>query len=76
MSFNFDVFWSALTSWTFFQAALISVALAMLSHASAIVVSMPLALGLDSRSSLIRIAIRLYVGFFRAIPTLLWLLFF
>ncbi|CAM5304006.1 polar amino acid transport system permease protein [Aquamicrobium terrae] len=76
MSFNLDVFWAALTSWVFFEAALISVALAVLSHASAIAISMPLALGLDSRSKVVRIAIRLYVGVFRAIPTLLWLLFF
>ncbi|HMM62731.1 MAG: amino acid ABC transporter permease [Mesorhizobium sp.] len=76
MTFNFDVFWAALTSWVFFEAALISLALALLSHASAIAISMPLALGLDSRRKAVRIAIRLYVGVFRAIPTLLWLLFF
>jgi His/Glu/Gln/Arg/opine family amino acid ABC transporter permease subunit len=76
MSFNLDTFWSALTSWVFFEAALISVALALLSHASAIAISLPLAIGLDSRLLPIRVAIRLYVGVFRAIPTLLWLLFF
>lgn len=76
MAFDFDVFWAALTSRVFFEAALLSLALALLSHASAISISMPLALGLDSRSKPVRIAIRLYVGVFRAIPTLLWLLFF
>jgi polar amino acid transport system permease protein len=76
MSFDFAVFLSALTSRVFFEAALITVALAFLSHLSAIVISLPLALGLDSNSKAIRVAIRIYVGVFRAIPTLLWLLFF
>jgi polar amino acid transport system permease protein len=40
------------------------------------VISLPLALGLESNSKAIRIVIRIYVGVFRAIPTLLWLLFF
>lgn len=75
-AFDFDIFWSALTSRVFFQAALITVALAFISHMSAIVISLPLAFGLESRSKTIRFAIRLYVGVFRAIPTLLWLLFF
>ena len=76
MSFDFAVFLWALTSRVFFEAALITVALAFLSHLSAIVISLPLALGLDSNSKAIRVAIRIYVGVFRAIPTLLWLLFF
>lgn len=76
MSFDFGVFWQALTSRVFFEAALITVALAFVAHVSAIVISLPLALGLDSNSKAIRLAIRLYVGVFRAIPTLLWLLFF
>ena len=76
MPFDFDVFWGALSSRVFFEAALLSLALALLSHASAIAISLPLALGLESRSRAVRIAIRIYVGVFRAIPTLLWLLFF
>lgn len=76
MSFDFDVFWSALTSRVFFEAALITVALAFIAHLSAIAISLPLAMGLESHNPAIRIAIRLYVGIFRAIPTLLWLLFF
>jgi len=76
MSFDFDVFWSALTSRVFFEAALITVALAFLAHLSAIMISLPLAIGLESHNRAVRIAIRLYVGVFRAIPTLLWLLFF
>ncbi len=76
MSFDFDVFWSALTSRVFFEAALITVALAFLAHLSAIVISLPLAIGLESHNRAVRVAIRLYVGVFRAIPTLLWLLFF
>jgi His/Glu/Gln/Arg/opine family amino acid ABC transporter permease subunit len=76
MTFNLDVFLSAAFSWVFFQAALITVALAVLSHASAILISVPMALGLNSSKWLIRASIRVYVGVFRAIPTLLWLLFF
>jgi His/Glu/Gln/Arg/opine family amino acid ABC transporter permease subunit len=76
MSFDLDIFLTALTSRVFFEAALITVALAFVAHLSAIVISLPLALGLDSNSRAIRLAIRIYVGVFRAIPTLLWLLFF
>lgn len=76
MAFDFGVFWQALTSRVFFEAAIITVALAFAAHLSAIVISLPLALGLESNSKAIRFSIRLYVGIFRAIPTLLWLLFF
>ena len=54
MSFDFAVFLSALTSRVFFEAALITVALAFVAHLSAIVISLPLALGLDSNSKAIR----------------------
>jgi len=76
VTFNVDVFLSAVFSWTFVQAAAITVALAALSHAAAIVISVPMALGLNSSNRLIRASIRVYISVFRAIPTLLWLLFF
>lgn len=76
MTFNMDVFLDAVFSWTFFQAALITFALAVISHAAAITISVPMALGLKSEHAILRYAIRVYVGIFRSIPTLLWLLFF
>lgn len=76
MKFDVDVFLSAVLSWTFVQAAAVTVALALLAHASAILISVPMALGLNSSKWIIRSAIRVYIGVFRAIPTLLWLLFF
>jgi polar amino acid transport system permease protein len=76
MSFNLDLFLDAALSWTFFQAALLTLALAVLSHASAILISVPMAIGLNSQKLAIRAFVRTYVGIFRAIPTLLWLLFF
>ena len=76
MSFNVNVFLDAVFSWTFFQAALVTLALAVVSHAAAILISVPMALGLKSEHLIVRGAIRAYVGIFRSIPTLLWLLFF
>jgi His/Glu/Gln/Arg/opine family amino acid ABC transporter permease subunit len=76
MSFAWDVFWSALVDPVFLRAAGISALLAFLSLFISIVISVPMALGLQSNSWLLRSAIRGYVGFFRAIPTLLQLFFF
>ncbi len=76
MSFDLDVFLAPLFSWVFMKAALITLALAASAHAGAILISVPMALGLNSHSRLLKAAIRLYVGVFRAIPTLLWMLFF
>ncbi|MDD3445253.1 MAG: amino acid ABC transporter permease [Zavarzinia sp.] len=76
MSFNLDVFLTPLFSLVFMKAALITVALAVAAHAGAILISVPMALGLNSGRRLIRAMIRVYVGVFRAIPTLLWMLFF
>ncbi|MFA5120489.1 amino acid ABC transporter permease [Zavarzinia sp.] len=76
MNFDLDVFLTPLFSWVFMKAALITLALAASAHAGAILISVPMALGLNSHSRLLKAAIRLYVGIFRAIPTLLWMLFF
>ncbi len=76
MTFDGAVFWSALASPVFFKAAVLSAVLALLSHAMSILISIPMALGLNSHHLPVRFAIRSYVGVFRAIPTLLQLLFF
>ena len=76
MTFDTDVFLGALFSWVFLKAAMITLALAALAHAGAILISVPMALGLNAHSLLLRGSIRVYVGVFRAIPTLLWMLFF
>ena len=75
MNFNVDVFWTALSSWAFFKGALITLALAVVSHATAIAVSVPMAVVIRGRPSLLRGSITAYIGFFRAAPTLLLLLF-
>jgi His/Glu/Gln/Arg/opine family amino acid ABC transporter permease subunit len=75
VSFNTDIFWSALFSATFFRAALVALALTILAHAAAILLSLPLALALDGRRAWLRWAATAYVGLFRALPALLLLLF-
>jgi His/Glu/Gln/Arg/opine family amino acid ABC transporter permease subunit len=75
MNFNVDVFWTALSSWAFFKGALITLALAVVSHATAIAISVPMAVVIRGRPSLLRGGITAYIGFFRAAPTLLLLLF-
>ena len=76
MGFDAEVFWAAILSPVFFKAAVVSAVLALLAHMLSILISVPMALGLQSRHRAIRGAIRTYVGVFRAIPTLLQLLFF
>ncbi|MFZ5791308.1 MAG: amino acid ABC transporter permease [Pseudomonadota bacterium] len=76
MGFDADVFWSGLTSAVFFKAAGVTLALTFVAHLAAILVSLPLALALESRRQLVRAMVKGYVGVFRAIPTLLLLLFF
>jgi His/Glu/Gln/Arg/opine family amino acid ABC transporter permease subunit len=76
MRFEFLTFWSAVTSQTFLLAAATTLALTVVSHATAIVIAIPMALGLGSGSVVIRGAIKAYVAVFRSIPTLLQLLFF
>lgn len=76
MSFDFAVFWSAFASVTFFKAAAVGVVLALLAQVVSILISVPMALALGSRSMLARGLVRGYVAVFRAIPALLQLLFF
>lgn len=75
MSFDFSTFWEALLSWPFFRGALLTLGLTVASHAMAILIAVPLAVVLNGPPSALRKLITSYVGFFRAVPTLLQLLF-
>lgn len=75
MSFRWDVFWAALTSTAFLKGALVSVSLTIAAHGLAILLATPLALVLIHQRGPAVFAVKLYVGLFRGIPTLLQLLF-
>jgi polar amino acid transport system permease protein len=75
LSFDFGLFWQTLLSGAFFRAALVTLSLTIVSHATAILLSIPLALALNRKRGIIKRAARLYVGVFRALPALLLLLF-
>ena len=75
MSFDWALFWDALFSAPFLRGAAITLALALLAHLTAIAVSIPLAVVLESGRGLLARLVTAYVGFFRAVPTLLQLLF-
>jgi polar amino acid transport system permease protein len=75
MTFDMQTFWEALTSSAFLNGALITIALAAAAQATAVVLGLFLALGRDSRIGAVRWASWTYIWFFRAIPTLLQLLF-
>lgn len=75
-SFNWSAFFSALTSLAFFKGACITLAVALLSHAIAIVISIPMAITLNGRgNSVLKAVLKTYVSVFRGAPTLLQLLF-
>lgn len=73
--FNWRTFGAALVSPAYLRGAAITLAMAVLSHFSAILLAIPMALKLNGRDGLTKTAIRCYVGLFRAAPTLLQLLF-
>ncbi|GAN95227.1 inner membrane amino-acid ABC transporter permease protein YecS [Komagataeibacter europaeus] len=73
--FRWDTFFSALTSAAFMRGAFITLAVAVLSHFTAIMISIPMALALNGRDSLLKMALKGYVSVFRGAPTLLQLLF-
>ncbi|MCC6315273.1 MAG: amino acid ABC transporter permease [Thermomicrobiales bacterium] len=75
MAFDWDIFWGALTSQAFVQGALLTIALAAVSQAAAIVLGLGVALLRRSGAAPLRGAAATYVWLFRAIPTLLQLLF-
>ncbi len=75
MGFRWDIFWGALASVAYLKGALITVALTVSAHALAILLATPLALVLTRDRGPAVLAVKLYVGVFRGIPTLLQLLF-
>lgn len=75
MSFRWDIFWGALTSAAFLQGALVSLTLTVAAHALAIALATPLAILSNRNRGPAAVAVKLYVGVFRGIPTLLQLLF-
>ena len=75
MSFHWDIFWGALTSAAFLKGALVSLTLTLCAHALAILLATPLAIISNRNRGPAAFAVKLYVGLFRGIPTLLQLLF-
>ncbi|MFT4015071.1 MAG: amino acid ABC transporter permease [Paracoccus sp. (in: a-proteobacteria)] len=75
MSFDFSTFQEALFSWPFLRGALLTLGLTVAAHMAAILIAVPLAVVLNGPPSVLRKLITAYVGFFRAVPTLLQLLF-
>ncbi|WP_336945905.1 ABC transporter substrate-binding protein/permease [Asaia sp. HN010] len=73
--FNTTTFFSALFSMAFLKGAGMTLAIALASHAAAIVLSIPIALKLNAPRSLWHPFLRAYVAIFRGAPTLLQLLF-
>ncbi|WP_130730884.1 ABC transporter substrate-binding protein/permease [Komagataeibacter xylinus] len=74
-AFRWGTFFGALTSAAFLRGAFITLAVAVVSHLTAIVISIPMALVLNGRDSMLRAGIKAYVALFRGAPTLLQLLF-
>ena len=75
MTFDWHIFWSALTSSAFAHGALITIAVAVVSQAIAVVLGLAVALLRRSPVPPLRWFAAGYVWLFRAIPTLLQLLF-
>lgn len=74
-SFDTHVFWEAFSSRPYWHGALLALELTIASLAAASVIAFFLALGALSRAGPLRGLVLLYNWFFRAIPTLLLLLF-
>jgi polar amino acid transport system permease protein len=76
VAFDAGTFWNALFSAAFARGALVTLTLAICSHALAILLSIPLALVLERGTNRVLVAlVKLYVWLFRGAPTLLQLLF-
>lgn len=73
--FDVTTFLNALTSSAFLKGAALTLIVALLSHATAILISIPMAMVLNGPNSPLKPVIAAYVGLFRAAPTLLQLLF-
>jgi polar amino acid transport system permease protein len=75
MEFDSSLFFDALTSQEFVNGALLTIALSLSSMAAAIVFGLVIALARGSRIGPVRWLAATYTWFFRAVPTLLQLLF-
>lgn len=75
MAFDTAVFLDALLSSAFLKGALVTVALALLSHAVGIAISIPAALYISGPPSPLRWVVKGILGILRGAPTLLQLLF-
>ncbi|GAA4133710.1 amino acid ABC transporter permease [Aminobacter aganoensis] len=75
MAFDASVFLDALFSTAFLNGALITVSLALLSHAVGIAISIPAALYISGPPSMLRGLTKVVLGVLRGAPTLLQLLF-
>lgn len=75
MNFDSKIFFDALTSQNFRDGAITAIALTAVSQLTAVVIGLVLALMHESRLRIVRTASWTYVWVFRAIPTLLQLLF-
>ncbi|KDU97627.1 transporter [Komagataeibacter rhaeticus] len=73
--FRWGVFFAALTSAAFARGAFITLTVAVLSHLTAIMISIPMALALNGRNAMLGLVLKGYVSVFRGAPTLLQLLF-
>ena len=75
MSFDPAVFWGALTSQGFRDGAITSIAVTVVAQVTAVLIGLALAVMRGSRLRVVRGASWTYVWIFRAIPTLVQLLF-
>jgi len=75
MNFDGAVFWQALTSDTFRQGAITAIALTVVAQLTAVVIGLVLAVMRGSGNRVLRGISWTYVWIFRAIPTLVQLLF-
>lgn len=75
MTFDFGLFFGALFSWPFFEGAVVTVVLTILSHAIGIACGLGLAVMSSARSRSWRGFVVFYVWLFRGAPVLLLLLF-
>jgi His/Glu/Gln/Arg/opine family amino acid ABC transporter permease subunit len=75
MDFDVGIYWDALRSSEFLHGAFLTVALALASQVAATILGFFLALMRTSRSAPVRVVSGVYAWVFRAIPTLLILLF-
>ncbi|MFT8794413.1 MAG: ABC transporter substrate-binding protein/permease [Acetobacter orientalis] len=74
--FNWQSFFSALFSAAFLKGAALTLGVALLSHFIAILISIPMAVALNShKNSALKWVLKAYVSIFRGAPTLLQLLF-